>query len=206
MTCIIDDVLYLAGIGEVTERFLEENEIKTVFNVAKECDSELPMKMGIKCYKYELVDAVMDFYESMDEIVDLMKERITQGAILIHCYAGFSRSATIVLAFLIKINWLPLYEAFWCVHEKRNILPHPKFMNALMKYEMQKLGLETFKKYIDNYTINYIIIAHRMSPLDFEMIQKVYELHNKEFDATVIEVLTPYSETLNEYLTIDDDI
>jgi len=53
--------------------------------------------------------------------------------VLIHCHAGISRSATIILAYLMINEKLSLGEAFKYVQSKRKIIsPNLNFMGQLM--------------------------------------------------------------------------
>ena len=58
------------------------------------------------------------------------------GTVLVHCFAGVSRSATVVLAYLMKQASLSLQEAIYRVRSKRPFInPNAGFMNQLRKYE-----------------------------------------------------------------------
>lgn len=53
----------------------------------------------------------------------------------VHCYAGVSRSATVVLAYLMKEQGLTLSAAFKFVKARRFILPNDGFKAQLRKFE-----------------------------------------------------------------------
>ena len=62
--------------------------------------------------------------------------RSSSGKCFVHCQAGISRSATIVIAYLMRTAKLSLREAFLLVKERRcNIGPNQHFMRALVRYE-----------------------------------------------------------------------
>ncbi|CAF3827500.1 unnamed protein product, partial [Rotaria magnacalcarata] len=55
-----------------------------------------------------------------------------------HCAAGISRSATIVLAYLMKYHHNTLKEAFFFLIEKRpQIWPNEGFLLQLLRYETE---------------------------------------------------------------------
>lgn len=58
------------------------------------------------------------------------------GAILVHCYAGVSRSASCVIAFLMQECGLTFLEAMTFVRKKRPIVfPNFGFQRQLMDFE-----------------------------------------------------------------------
>ena len=62
------------------------------------------------------------------------------GKVMIHCMAGASRSATIVLAWMIR-SGIPLDIAFRRILQRREIQPNQGFLEKLIEYE-EKLGLK----------------------------------------------------------------
>lgn len=75
--------------------------------------------------------------------LDFIQKAIARkGKILIHCHAGISRSATIVLLYLMTICGLTLDKAMALLKSKREIVrPNAGFMTALRKMD------ERLKKY-----------------------------------------------------------
>jgi len=59
------------------------------------------------------------------------------GRVLVNCYAGTSRSATVVLAFLITHRGLSLEEALVTVKKCRDICPNNGFLGQLILYASQ---------------------------------------------------------------------
>ncbi|XP_058236358.1 dual specificity protein phosphatase 13-like [Hemibagrus wyckioides] len=73
-----------------------------------------------------------------------------KGKVFVHCLMGVSRSATLVLAFLMICEQLTLREAARVVRQHRDICPNPGFLNQLRHLDMslvreQKKKLEAFK-------------------------------------------------------------
>lgn len=56
----------------------------------------------------------------------------SEGKVYVHCMSGVSRSAAIVLAFLMTKRNLHLLDAVKTVREKRKILPNDGFLNELV--------------------------------------------------------------------------
>jgi protein-tyrosine phosphatase len=47
---------------------------------------------------------------------------MASGGILVHCFAGVSRSATITIAFMMTEKQLPFYDAMSFVRKRRHII------------------------------------------------------------------------------------
>ena len=71
------------------------------------------------------------------------------GRVLVHCYAGISSSATIVLAYLMVHEKMHLHIAIKLLKEKHKISkPNQGFMNQLLRFYhriKQKNGEEFFR-------------------------------------------------------------
>ena len=55
--------------------------------------------------------------------------------VLVNCWQGASRSATVVLAYLIKYQDMGVEEALRMVKERRDIRPNNSFLQSLINYE-----------------------------------------------------------------------
>lgn len=56
------------------------------------------------------------------------------GCVFVHCKEGVSRSATLVLAYLVTYQDLHLTDALKTVRSKRKISPNPGFLQQLIDY------------------------------------------------------------------------
>ncbi|XP_059090927.1 dual specificity protein phosphatase 3-like [Tigriopus californicus] len=77
------------------------------------------------------------FKETCDFIESVLKKK---GRVLVHCVQGISRSATVVLAFLIMRKKLSLKEAIDVVRSKRFIGPNEGFTEQLIELNDQVHG------------------------------------------------------------------
>ncbi|XP_067098406.1 dual specificity protein phosphatase 10 [Osmerus mordax] len=74
------------------------------------------------------------YFEEAFEFIE-EAQRAGQG-LLIHCQAGVSRSATIVIAFLMKHTWMTMTDAYKFVKTRRPIIsPNLNFMGQLLEFE-----------------------------------------------------------------------
>ncbi|KAA8498079.1 Dual specificity protein phosphatase 4 [Porphyridium purpureum] len=98
-------------------------------------------------YKHLLARDALDepienlFSEACEFLEGIRKDE--QSKVLVHCYAGVSRSATIAIAYLISLNYT-LHAALELARERRSIIcPNARFMRALCDWEVKVLGLST---------------------------------------------------------------
>jgi protein-tyrosine phosphatase len=112
-----------------------------ILNVAVECYNAFPGKfkyknIDLEDHKHEKI--IEKFQEAFEFIHSAKKDG---SKILIHCVQGMSRSATIVIAFLMFDSKMTLKEAYGFVKSKRTIIePNPGFMKQLIEYEFQIHG------------------------------------------------------------------
>merc|ERR1712192_223178 len=79
-----------------------------------------------------------DIFEKLRPAADWIENALQGGGqILVNCYAGTSRSATVVLAFIITHRGLSLKEALVVVKKCRDIRPNDGFLRQLLLYESQ---------------------------------------------------------------------
>ena len=73
--------------------------------------------------------------DAVDFVAAALKDEYALNAVLLHCQQGVSRSAAILVAFLMRERWYSLETALATVHEKRFIRPNRAFVDQLRKYE-----------------------------------------------------------------------
>jgi protein-tyrosine phosphatase len=135
---IIRGELYLGGrASTVDEDELLSRKVTHVVSLTTE-DVELPGK-NLKQLHIRLEDAgESDLLGNFERIFDFVEDaRANHTAILIHCEAGISRSATSVIAYLIKYHNMSLLEAFQFTKERRRIInPNTGFVEQLRRFEV----------------------------------------------------------------------
>ncbi|OCT89897.1 dual specificity protein phosphatase 26 [Xenopus laevis] len=88
--------------------------------------------MGIEAHDSEIFDMSIHFYPAADFIHKALRGR---GKILVHCAMGVSRSATLVLAYLMIHHNMTLVEAITTVKERRGIIPNRGFLRQLLNLD-----------------------------------------------------------------------
>jgi atypical dual specificity phosphatase len=131
--------LYLGDMFDANnESDLKEKNITSIICVAEDVNIKLT-NSNISVYKYNLQDSYdcnISLY--FDEITNLIHN---QNTVLVNCVAGISRSASFVIAYLMKYYGLTLKDAFLYVRKRRNqICPNKKFMTYLFEYEFKLFG------------------------------------------------------------------
>jgi protein-tyrosine phosphatase len=136
---IITDHIFIGSIGDASSsEFINKNNIKGVLNVASELDRDDATTQCL--YKHiKTADSVnQNIRKYFDEAFDFIDS--VDGPVLVHCAAGISRSATIVIAYLMKKYKIPMMAAFDYVKAHRSIInPNFHFIGQLMSYESEIL-------------------------------------------------------------------
>ncbi|CAD8077984.1 unnamed protein product [Paramecium sonneborni] len=117
----------------LNQEFLKSKGIRTVITVA----AGLNLKYeGIVHHKIEILDIeltnISQYFQTAN---DWIERGFNIGGVLVHCMAGVSRSAAIIIAYLIERKKMNYYQAFTFVKSKRpQINPNKGFTNQLMSY------------------------------------------------------------------------
>lgn len=90
----------------------------------------------------------VDLLSHFDDTYDFIAEGLANGAVLVHCYFGISRSATVVLAFTMKKYQQNFTDALKKVKSKRvEVRPNQGFVIQLNLYH--KMGFKVDLNYMD---------------------------------------------------------
>jgi len=144
--------LYLGSLSNADNiEVLRQHDITTVLNVAGECHYEHEDVQITKIIVEDMMpdgEHQHDLFEKAFHIIDTAK---AQNAVcLVHCMRGRSRSAAIVIAYLMSRNQWTLQEAYDYVKVRRQFIgPHRHLKEQLVIYEMhvhnkQSLSLDAF--------------------------------------------------------------
>jgi hypothetical protein len=128
-------------------------------------------------YDYPIIN---HFDESIQWISQKRDEKIN---ILVHCHAGVSRSATVIIAYLIRTNgWSPVEALKYVQQRRERVKPNASFWAQLTEYynywrqQNQKLGqIVPLQKSISQNVQN---IHNVQSPQNAKVIQSPQSVQN----------------------------
>ncbi|KAL3626218.1 hypothetical protein CASFOL_029767 [Castilleja foliolosa] len=137
--CQIEEGLYLGSLGAANNlSTLKSLNITHILSIT----SSPPSYPNDFVYKTILVPDKLDanISQYFDECFTFIDEARTRGGgVLVHCFAGKSRSVTVVVAYLMFKNGMSLSEAMVHVKLKRPVAsPNSGFMLQLEEYEKSR--------------------------------------------------------------------
>lgn len=132
------DWLYI-GDDEVAadEDTLERTNIHYILNAARECSNHFQHKHEFQYLRMDLADnpdqqCLLSLFEEACNFID--RGHAARSSVLVHCRAGRSRSATVVIAYLMKrMHWSLDYAYDFLRKRRPNICPNLGFMGLLLK-------------------------------------------------------------------------
>mmetsp|Transcript_76781 Transcript_76781/g.144681 ORF Transcript_76781/g.144681 Transcript_76781/m.144681 type:complete len:438 (+) Transcript_76781:73-1386(+) len=142
---VLENFLYLGNRSNAgDERGLENMGISHMLSVVADSDEEIATPAGME-------RIVLHAADSSDEDIAALFPRAVQflqqvheagGRVLVHCVAGRSRSASLVIAYLMRRCNMTLNEAFTLLKEKRPVvLPNSGFWQQLEAEELKIFGV-----------------------------------------------------------------
>ena len=136
----IDEIIDNIWLGNCSSaenvKDLKDKGIKKILTVMDQTGPEYKEEDGFIHKKYEIRDFEdQNIIQYFGECLKFMKG---EEKILVHCWAGSSRSATIVIAYLMWTKKMSFNDALNFVHEKREIVyPKPGFQEQLELFEKE---------------------------------------------------------------------
>lgn len=160
MTALVDDTAAMIRPGLYISGFLAEQnrgelENKGITHILQVGENLTQSYQGDFIYKtLRLTDVTTtDILPALRESLEFLDSCISDdGAALVHCYAGISRSATICIAYLMWRENLSLGAAYSLVHDARSVVqPNDGFRIQLQIFE--SLGADLGK--LDEYLVKH---------------------------------------------------
>lgn len=119
----IFEQIYLGSAKEASdEEWLNQHHITHIVNCAKEVKVYFPGKYS---YMNLLLDDIpqQSLYGVLEKSFDYIRDAISRGGtVFIHCFAGISRSASVLIYFIMKVKKVPYSVAYNYVKDKRSIV------------------------------------------------------------------------------------
>ena len=127
---IIDNIYLGSSFNASNEDLLNNLKIKRIVNISYDIPNYY--EDNIEYFYLKMKDDGIDEYtkEDLDNIIEFIKKN--NDNVLIHCMMGRSRSATVILYYLIKIHNMNLDDAIEYLLSKRYVVnPSIKFIENL---------------------------------------------------------------------------
>lgn len=135
--CVLQQGLYLGSIGAAFNKGLLKNlNVTHILSVVNAVD--IPFPHDFKYLRIEVLDSAdVDLTQHFDAAFSFIDEaRMAGGGALVHCFAGRSRSVTVVVAYLMRTYGMRLAQALSHVTSRRRVAqPNPGFMRQLQDYD-----------------------------------------------------------------------
>lgn len=156
---LVTSGLYIGTAADLNDRqALADAGVTHVLTVAS-INPRLPPHSGL-CTKWinVLDEATSDLLSHLDESFLFIQEAVGGGgAVLVHCQAGRSRSATVVTAFLMKKDHLSFTDAYDKLKKlKPNVQVNPGFEEQLCLYENMQCEVDTSSSLYKQYRLTKI--------------------------------------------------
>ncbi|KAL9656186.1 hypothetical protein ABK040_007803 [Willaertia magna] len=142
-SCILPQMLYLGDCFQANNEIaLKHLRITHVINVTNSIDNNFPSTL--QYLRIPIHDADHeDIKQYFDTCYNFIEKAFNDenGRVLVHCKAGVSRSAAIVISYLMKKMNISFYSAYQMVKGRRPmVLPNEGFFKQLLEYEMELKG------------------------------------------------------------------
>lgn len=125
-------------------------------------------------------DISLYFKETSEFIKNALAENET-NVVFVHCYAGMSRSSTIVICYLMQEKFMSYIEALeTCRRARHWVRPNSGFTDKLMKLN-RKLNRSGTKEEIELYEQAFLILRHvnqgtyKINPVDKQFIVESFK-------------------------------
>lgn len=141
------DFLFLGNVHDAKNvEFLRRNNITTIINVSQEeYYSPDPEKVVVRWFYAEDTCnfQIQQFFPETEKILVAIRKKYfstkdpaLRERVLVHCQKGRSRSATIVMAHLIKSSGMNVAEALaWVTSLREQVEPNLGFIDSLREYQ-----------------------------------------------------------------------
>jgi len=151
---ILNGKLYLGTFNQAKQiELMRKLKITKIVNSACECNNE-HINAGINYLKLNLRDEAEDRVSThFKEVFEFMEEILaddSEQVVLVHCAMGKSRSASMVIMFLMKKFKWSYHKAYEYVKSRRNIVsPYCGFVQELEDFERKEHAFEAVEALVE---------------------------------------------------------
>jgi predicted protein tyrosine phosphatase len=136
----ITDKIWIGSYGNVTnDTFLKDNQLTHIISCAIELPQLPSDSSGSDRFRVNIVDDVVtdDTIVYFIAAARKLHDWVSRGhRVIVHCFAGISRSVSVVLAYFIMYHKMSYKDAYTFVKSKRpQANPHPGFAPLLLNIE-----------------------------------------------------------------------
>ncbi|CAD8133902.1 unnamed protein product [Paramecium pentaurelia] len=138
--CFEKGNLFLGNKHSTSIQHLEQLQIGAILTVADDININLPNRnhLIIKAQDVPEYQICLHF----NECLQFIEQNLQHTNVLVHCFYGASRSATIVVAYLMKTQKLKAQEALQRIKTIRKIAcPNNGFISQLENFEKESLQI-----------------------------------------------------------------
>jgi protein-tyrosine phosphatase len=130
--------LFLGNINAFKNKnFISENNIKAIISVLNE---PLPVPEDLEHCHILLDDSEnQDIFLHFSNVFSIIEKALEEKrSVLVHCVAGISRSATLVISYIMKkFRWCYEKSLIYVKDRRSGIMPNAGFEKQLRKYEKE---------------------------------------------------------------------
>jgi dual specificity phosphatase 12 len=98
---------------------------------------------NVRYHDYNIADdEKSNLAQYFDETGRIIDEALNRGEVVyVHCWAGISRSTSIIIAYLIKyFGWAPDFALKWVKQRRKIVRPNPGFSRQLIDYHAAQVA------------------------------------------------------------------
>lgn len=140
ISCVLPN-LYLSGKCFADDKAIHDKyNIRSIINVDDRCVNFFENDNEYTYFVIKEIDSPStDLKKYFQSSTEFIQREISLGkSVLVHCGAGVSRSATIVLAYLMGVEKMSLDDALEFLQDKRSVVqPNIGFHIQLMEFEKE---------------------------------------------------------------------
>lgn len=147
----ITNHLFLSGAGCLKPEKIRQKQIVFIVNATTEEPNSYIQ--GVEYMKVRIDDhpfaRIQDYFDQVADKIKAVKDR--GGRTLVHCMAGVSRSASLVMIYLVKHERMTLRQAYHFVRSARPVVrPNVGFWKQMVDYEKRFRGVSSVTMVMTN--------------------------------------------------------